>query len=435
MEVPFSKDLVKKVMSEHGVKNFGQATIRQTVLVSNKLEQLTGVEFIHLEIGSPGLEVNQIGIKAQKEALDAGVSSQYPDIAGLPLLKENTSRFIKAFLDIDVPPLCCIPTVGSMMGTFASITLCCNLEQGKDTIVFLNPGFSVQPLQVDILGFKKKGFDLYSNRGERLKSSLESLLKEGNVAGILYSNPNNPSWVCLTEEELSYIGELATKYDTIAIEDLAYLGMDFRKDIGIPFQEPYQSTVANYTSNYMMMLSASKIFSYAGERLSMVAISPGLYHRKYDNLAKRFGMDGLGNAFIYTILYGLSSGVGHSAQYALAAMYDAACQGKLNFVKDTSEYARRAKAMKEIFIRNGFHIVYDKDMGKAVSDGFFFTIGRKGYTGDDLVNELIHYGIASISLSTTGSEQQGIRVCTSMTRDKSFGLLDERLRLFNENNQ
>lgn len=435
MKTPFSKDTVEKVLSDLGIRDISRATIRQTVAVSDKLEQLTGEKFIHLEMGSPGLPASEVGREAQKKALDAGVASKYPNIAGIAPLKANASRFVKAFLDIDIKTEGCVPTVGSMMGTFASILLCCNLDPKKDTILFLNPGFSVQPLQVDILGFKKKGFDIYSNRGEKLRDSIEEILKEGNVAGILYSNPNNPSWVCLTEEELRYIGELATKYDAIVLEDLAYLGMDFRKDLGTPFQPPYQATVARYTDNYMLMLSASKIFSYAGERLSTVAISDKLFHRKYDNLAARFGISELGNAFIYVILYALSSGVSHSAQYALAAMYEAACEGKLNFVHDTSEYARRAKILKEIFIRNGFHIVYDKDLEEDVSDGFFFTIGRRGYTGDALVKELMYYGVSSISLATTGSRQQGIRVCTSMVDDAAFGLLDERLALFNQNNQ
>ena len=85
-----------------------------------------------------------------------------------------------------------------------------------------------------------------------------------------------------------------------------------------------------------------------------------------------------------------------------------------------------------MFLKNGFHIVYDKDLDQDVSDGFFFTIGRKGFSGDDLLAELIHYGISAISLRTTGSEQQGLRVCTSMLRDEHFPMLDERLRIFNE---
>lgn len=435
MGIPFQREVVEDVLKNMRISKVGDATIRQTVAISEELERLTGEKFIHLEMGSPGLPASRIGIEAQKAALDSGVASSYPNISGIVPLKEQASRFVKAFLDIDVHPEGCVPTVGSMMGTFASFIVCTHLSPGKDTILFINPGFSVQPLQAKVLGYKRESFDIYDCRGERLRDRLDDILAKGNIAGIVYSNPNNPSWVCLTEEELRYIGELATKYDAVVIEDLAYLGMDFRKELGHPFEPPYQATVARYTKNYMLMLSASKIFSYAGERIATVAISDELYNRAYPALKEEFGMDTLGRAFVFLVVYTLSSGVTHSAQHALAAMYKAACDGQLDFVGETREYARRAARLKEIFVRHGFHIVYDKDLDEPVSDGFFFTIGRKGYTGDDLLAELLYYGVSAISLRTTGSEQQGIRVCTSMVKEEHYALLDERLRTFNRLSQ
>ncbi len=432
MRVPFDKDMVAEVLHGMRITNVGDATIRQTVAIAEELERRTGEKFIHLEMGSPGLPANRIGIDAQKAALDKGVASAYPNIAGITPLKEQASRFIKAFLNVDVNPEGCVPTVGSMMGTFASFITCTHLSPEKDTILFIDPGFSVQPLQAKVLGYKRESFDVYDCRGTRLRDKLEGILSRGHIAAIIYSNPNNPSWVCLTEEELSYIGALATKYDTIVIEDLAYLGMDFRKDLGHPFQPPYVATVARYTENYILMLSASKIFSYAGERIATVAISNTLYNRVYPALSTEFGIDTLGRFFIFMVVYTMSSGVTHSAQYALAAMYKAACDGDINFVEDTREYARRAARLKEIFLRHGFHIVYDKDLEEPVSDGFFFTIGRKGYTGDELLDRLIHYGVSAISLRTTGSEQQGLRICTSMVKPEHYDLLDERLRIFNQ---
>lgn len=432
MRVPFDKDMVAEVLHGMRITNVGDATIRQTVAIAEELERRTGEKFIHLEMGSPGLPANRIGIDAQKAALDKGVASAYPNIAGITPLKEQASRFIKAFLNIDVNPEGCVPTVGSMMGTFASFITCTHLSPEKDTILFIDPGFSVQPLQAKVLGYKRESFDVYDCRGTRLRDKLEGILSQGHIAAIIYSNPNNPSWVCLTEEELGYIGALATKYDTIVIEDLAYLGMDFRKDLGHPFQPPYVATVARYTENYILMLSASKIFSYAGERIATVAISNTLYNRVYPALSTEFGIDTLGRFFIFMVVYTMSSGVTHSAQHALAAMYKAACDGDINFVEDTREYARRAARLKEIFLRHGFHIVYDKDLEEPVSDGFFFTIGRKGYTGDELLDRLIHYGVSAISLRTTGSEQQGLRICTSMVKPEHYDLLDERLRIFNQ---
>ncbi len=432
MSIPFQREMVEEVLHNMRITNIGDATIRQTVAISEELERRTGEKFIHLEMGSPGLPASHIGIDAQKEALDKGVPAAYPNISGITPLKEQASRFVKAFLNIDINPEGCIPTVGSMMGTFASFITCAHLSPEKDTILFINPGFSVQPLQAKVLGYKRESFDVYDCRGERLRDKLESILSQGHIAAMIYSNPNNPSWVCLTEEELQYIGALATKYDTIVIEDLAYLDMDFRKDLGHPFQAPYQATVARYTSNYILMLSASKIFSYAGERIATVAISNELYNRVYPTLRDEFGIDTLGRFFVFVVVYTMSSGVTHSAQYALAAMYKAACDGELHFAEDTREYARRAARLKEIFLRHGFHIVYDKDLDEPVSDGFFFTIGRKGYTGDGLLDRLLYYGVSAISLRTTGSEQQGIRVCTSMVKDEHFALLDERLRIFNQ---
>lgn len=434
MNIPFDKDTVAGVLQSMHISSAGEATIRQTVAIAEELERITGQQFVHLEMGSPGLPASRIGIEAQKEALDEGVASKYPNIAGIQPLKTEASRFIKAFLNIDVRPEGCVPTVGSMMGTFASFIITTHLDKEKDTILFINPGFSVQPLQAKVLGYKRESFDVYDCRGEKLREELEQRLRKGNIAAILYSNPNNPSWVCLTEEELKYIGELATQYDAIVIEDLAYLGMDSRKYIGKPFEKPFQATVARYTGNYMLMLSASKIFSYAGERVATVAISDALYDRTFPYLKESLGMDTVGRAFIYTILYTLSSGVCHSAQRALAAMYKAASDGKLDFVNENREYARRAARLKEVFLKHGFHIVYDKDLDEDVSDGFFFTIGRRGFTGDELLAELIHYGISAISLRSTGSEQQGLRVCTSMLRDEHYPMLDERLAIFDRNN-
>lgn len=435
MSTPISSELVQHTMEELHIKEIGKATIRQMVGLSQSIEAKTGQRFIHLEMGSPGLPACEVGIEAEKRALDSGVASIYPNIAGIVPLKQAASRFIKAFLNLNVSPEGCIPTVGSMMGSFSMflLTVQSRLPE-RDTVLFINPGFPIQPFQVKMLGFNQESFDVYDYRGERLRDKLESYLSGGKIASIIYSNPNNPAWICLNDDELRIIGELATKYDVTVIEDLAYMGMDSRRDLGKPFEAPYQVSVANYTDNYVLLISGSKIFSYAGQRIAIAAISDKLYNREYPALQERYGMSRFGQAYIQAILYALSSGVCHSAQYALAAMMGAAADGNLNFVEQTSEYARRTKRLKEIFLRNGFHIVYDKDNEEPVSDGFFFTIGYKGYTGNGLLRELLNYGVCTISLLTTGSEQEGLRACSSAVKEGDYELLEERLKVFKANN-
>jgi hypothetical protein len=42
----------------------------------------------------------------------------------------------------------------------------------------------------------------------------------------------------------------------------------------------------------------------------------------------------------------------------------------------------------------------------------------------------MYYGVSSISLSTTGSDQQGVRACTSRMRDDLYDIMEERMRAF-----
>ena len=436
MDRPLDKQTVDNICIANGLRNakeLGGASIRQFVSVVKDIEAKMGVEYIRMEIGEPGLPAEQIGIEAEHEALLSGVGSKYPLITGIEPLTREASRFIKAFINIDIPPVCIVPTVGSMQGAFAAFTALSKVQEGRDTMLFIDPGFPVQKVQCKVQGIRVESFDVIDYRGKALEAKLEEVLSSGRICGMIYSNPNNPTWMCLNEEELEIIGRMATKYDVVVIEDLAYLNMDFREDRSKPFEPPYQPSVARYTNNCMHLLSASKMFSYAGQRVAIVALNPALAERCYDALAKLFGNDGqFRRNFIFNILYALSSGVPHSTQYALAAMFRAASDGKLNYVEHTREYARRAERVKEIMVKNGFHIVYDKDCDETVGDGFFFTFGYKDMTGEQLINKLIYYGISAITLTPTGSSREGLRGCVSMISDYQYDELDKRLRLFSQ---
>ena len=424
------KSVVKSVIEEMHLPDFNKATIREIVAIANKVESLTGDTYVRMEMGVPGLAPDAIGTAAEIEALQKGVASKYPMLDGHPDLKKEASRFIKAFIDVDVNPEGCVPTSGSMQGTYASFLVSGQCDPKRDTVLFIDPGFPVQKTQLLVLGLKYESFDMYEYRGAKLIEKVESYLKKGNICNIIYSNPNNPSWFCLTEDELKGIGELATKYDVIVMEDLAYFAMDFRKDLSKPFVPPFQPSVAKYTDNYILLISGSKAFSYAGQRIGVSAISNKLYHRFYQGLADRYSIGEFGTIFVNRILYVLSSGTAHSAQYALAAMFKAACDGKYNFLEGVQEYGRRAAKLKAIFLKHGFHIVYDKDIDRPIGDGFYFTVGYEGMTGGELMYELLFYGVSVISLLTTGSHEEGLRACTSFIQDYQYDVLDERLADF-----
>ena len=263
-----------------------------------------------------------------------------------------------------------------------------------------------------------------------MRDKLESFLAEGNICSICYSSPNNPSWICYSEKELQIIGELATKYDVIVVEDLAYFGMDFRQHYGQPGIPPFQPSVAHYTDNYILLLSASKIFSYAGQRIGMMITSEKLRTRHYPNLKNYFTSDMFGYFISYGVLYATTAGTSHSAQYALAATLKAVNDGEIDFVAMLHPYGEKAKIMKALFLKYGFYIVYN-DEDCELADGFYFTIAYPGMTSGELMKKFLYYGISAISLAITGSENpNGLRACVSFIRLDQMTILEDRLKAF-----
>ncbi len=431
-ETPIKNSIVAAKIAESKVENVGRASIRELVHLVFEIEKATGEKFIRMEMGVPGLPSMQIGVDAEIKALNSGISSKYPMIDGIPEVKGEASRFVKLFLDLDIPASCCIPTVGSMQGSFAAFMVSCRKDKSKDTTLFLDPGFPVQKQQHHNLGLKYETFDVYDYRGDKLKVKLESILNKGNISTIVYSNPNNPSWICFTEHELKIIGEISIKYDVTILEDLAYFAMDFRNDCSQPGEPPYQPTVAKYTDNYLLLISSSKIFSYAGQRIGVMAIGKELFKRKFPDLTEYFSSSSFGHAVVYGALYSLTSGTSHSAQFALAAMLKAVNDGDHNFVETVREYGKRAAVMKKIFIDNGFNIVYDRDEDQLIADGFYFTFAYPGMESEELLEALLYYGISAISLNITGSTRsEGLRACVSLIHFDQFDVLRSRLQQFN----
>jgi len=430
---PINNEIVTRKINESPIESVGKASIRDIKKLVDQIEEETGEKYIRMEMGIPGLPPAQIGIEAEIEALRRGIPAIYPDIFGIAPLKHEISRFVKLFLNIDVSEEACVPTVGSMQGGFAAFMTLNRMDKKKNTTLFLDPGFPVHKQQHKVLGIDFETFDVYDYRGDKLYDKLESFLSKGHISCLLYSNPNNPSWICFTEKELKIIAKLAEKYDVIVLEDLAYIAMDFRKDFSKPGEPPYQPSVSQYTDNFILLISSSKAFSYAGQRIGMMVISDKLFNSHHPDLKRYYVSDQFGYAMIFGSMYALSSGTAHTPQYGLAAILKAVNDGEFNFVEIVKEYGKKAVIMKKIFLDNGFSIVYDKDEDEPIADGFYFTFCYPGYTGENLLNELIYYGISAISLAITGSERlEGIRACTSLVKREQFPELEQRLKKFQE---
>ncbi|MBP3253949.1 MAG: pyridoxal phosphate-dependent aminotransferase [Bacteroidales bacterium] len=430
-KVPLNREAVDKIIAGNKIKSVGKASIREVKKIIDDVEKEFDFKFVRMEMGIPGLPTVKQGVDAQIQALKDGVSAIYPDIYGTAELKHETKRFVKNFLDVDVPEDSCVPVTGSMQGSFASFMTVTKMDGKKNKLLFIDPGFPVQKQQCKILGIETETFDVYQYRGEKLRAKLESYFQTGEIAGVVYSSPNNPAWFCFNEEELKIIAELANRYDVVVMEDLAYFGMDFRKDISTPGVAPFQPTVAKWAKKYILMISGSKAFSYAGERIAVIVVSPELYAWHTDYMKKYFSQDTFGRAIVFGSIYALSSGTSHSVQYGLAAVMKACNDGTYNLVEALRDYEKKAKFMKDALVENGFEIVYDKDQDVPIADGFYFTFNYPGLTGEQTLNELVYYGISAICLDITGSDQQGLRACVSLVPHDMLPVFAERVKQFN----
>jgi aspartate/methionine/tyrosine aminotransferase len=101
---PIKKETVDNLIAKMGIQDFAKATIREVKQVAATAEKESGVEYIKMEMGIPGLPAAKVGVDAQIKALQDGIAHSYPDIQGLPELKKQASRFVKAFINVDIAP-------------------------------------------------------------------------------------------------------------------------------------------------------------------------------------------------------------------------------------------------------------------------------------------------------------------------------------------
>ena len=92
--------------------------------------------------------------------------------------------------------------------------------------------------------------------------------------------------------------------------------------------------------------------------MALLCVGEPLFETVSPALTERYHNSGVfGATLVNSMLELLTSGCSTSAQYAYAAMLNAACDGALDFSADMSLYASRARKMKSLFQKNGFEIV------------------------------------------------------------------------------
>ena len=94
--IPIPDEVIESLKEATGIKSPGTASIREIVSLVNRIEQKTGIPFVRMEMGVPGIPAPAIGTEAEIEALHKGVASLYPEIAGLRISEKRSIEIHKA---------------------------------------------------------------------------------------------------------------------------------------------------------------------------------------------------------------------------------------------------------------------------------------------------------------------------------------------------
>ena len=105
------------------------------------------------------------------------------------------------------------------------------------------------------------------------RTELENAFKQGAKALIL-CNPSNPCGKVFTYEELTFIADLAKKYDAYVVTDEVYEHI-----IYAPNKHVYLSTLPGMRERTILCNSLSKTYSITGWRLGYVIANPEIIDR------------------------------------------------------------------------------------------------------------------------------------------------------------
>ncbi len=423
MSSGFPRDAVDQALQQAGI-DFNQLDIQELWQQIDDLEKKLGLKYVRMDFGVPGLPPPQTAVWTQLQSIATEtVPATYPPAAGTTELKRAASAFLKSFLKLDIDAECCLPTCGATQAAFVAQAVAGRRDSTKNRVVHLEPGYPPVKEQTRFLGLEMSGIDLLEYRGARLIDQLHKHCQDGNTAAISWSSPNNPSGITLSEEELQGIAAVCKEHDVIAIEDAAYLCMSRNSS------PPRARSVAHFTDNFFLLLSASKMFSYAGERVGLLVTSRALWARSYEFLGRFFGCVQVDQA-LKRAVFNLTAGAPHSAQLALAAAFNACARGEYDVIRVLSEYGRRADAVREILVQHRFRVLYTDDPGDS---GFYLTFAYPGFSAERLLKELLCQGIAALPLRLFGgSHPEGLRGCVGLLGAEDVKRLRQRMKVFSQ---
>ena len=177
-------------------------------------------------------------------------------------LAEKQSRLMGGTIDPNAEIVVTCGSTEAMMAAMMTVT-----NPGDKVIVF-SPFYENYGADTILSGAEPIYVPLYPPAFNFNPDELEAAFKQ-NPKALILCNPSNPCGKVFTREELTFIADLAEKYDTFVITDEVYEHIVYA-----PYEHVYFASLPRMWERTISCSSLSKTYSITGWRLGYIIAPP-----------------------------------------------------------------------------------------------------------------------------------------------------------------
>lgn len=245
--------------------------------------QRRGDDVIILSVGDPDFSTPDFITEAAVNALKAG-DTHYTDIPGHPALRKAIAERHSQCLGRPVQPQDVITLPGAQNALFVS-AMC--LLQAGDEVISLEPMYVTYEATLRASGATLVRVPCDADAGFRPDMARLEAAITPRTRAIFLSNPNNPTGVVLSIEELQGIAEMAIVHDLWVVVDEVYESLCYARE------HTSLASLPGMAERCVIVGSLSKSHAMTGWRIGWIIADPRLVkHAENLSLSMLYGLPG-----------------------------------------------------------------------------------------------------------------------------------------------
>lgn len=348
-----------------------------------------GKDVFDLSVGETGYQTPAHITDAIKTALDEGKTT-YTAVPGLPELRKVASQYLKATYDLEYGPSEILISNGGKQSIYSCLDV---VLEPDEKVVFFAPYWVSYPSMVTLSGGQSVVVNTSIDSGYKITTrNIEEALKHG-PRFIIINNPNNPTGVVMSPQDLKPLAEYLESSDCLIIADEVY---DRLVHSGCGYR-PIVSVLPRLRDRIVTVHTLSKNYSMAGLRIGY-AFGP---EHVIAAMSKHQGQ--------------ITSNVCSVVQYGAIA----ALNGPKDFIRPmVDSYERRISKITEMLDGSkNLRVCYRPDASFYLFIRMDALVDRTGKSGEDICMDLVNeVGVVTVPGSAFG-EDKAFRIGVGMDEE------------------